>query len=470
MQRYRLLLIAIDGAAALTAIGLAFGFRFAVLSDAAPQSDTFYAAIAVLAPIAWVACIAANSGYKDYFVGVGTTELNRLTRAGIHFAAVSALVAWATGTYVSRGFVLLALPIGIVLDLAGRCLARAWLHSQRRRGRAVTSVLAIGNPTSIAVLSRLLDRDRHAAMTIVAAALPSTLELLDVDTEILDEVGVPVVGTDETLAEALVASGAGTVVVLSGEISSERLRRIAWQLESTPVSLVVSPGLAEVGGSLHVQSVAGLPLLHVEPSMLRGFTAVLKHLFDRLTAATALLLLLPLFLALAVVVKLDSPGPVLFFQTRVGRDGRLFRIVKFRSMHVDAEERLPELQVQNEHGSPMLFKIRNDPRVTRAGRYLRRYSLDELPQLFNVVRGDMSLVGPRPPLPSEVAGYGDDHRRRLLVKPGLTGLSQVSGRSDLGWDQSVHLDLRYVENWSLGLDARILARTVSAVLRSSGAY
>ncbi|HEV7204651.1 MAG TPA: sugar transferase [Jatrophihabitans sp.] len=470
MRRYQLLLVGIDGLAALTAIVVAFVLRFALLSDASMPSNRFYAAIAVLAPLAWVACVAANSGYKDHFVGVGSTELNRLTRAGVHFAAVSAVVAWATGTYVSRGFVLLALPIGIVLDLAGRCLARAWLHSQRRRGRAVTSVLAIGNPTSVAVLSRLLDRDRHAAMTIVAAALPSTLELLDVDTEVLDEVGVPIVGTDENLAGALATSGAGTVVVLSGELSSERLRRIAWQLEDTPISLVVSPGLAEVGGALHVQSVAGLPLLHVEPTMLRGFAAMLKHLFDRLTAAAALVILLPLFAAVAVVVKLDSPGPVLFLQTRVGRDGRLFRIVKFRSMRVDAEDHLAELQDHNEHGSSLLFKIRNDPRVTRAGRYLRRYSLDELPQLINVVRGDMSLVGPRPPLPSEVAGYGDDHRRRLLVKPGLTGLSQVSGRSDLGWDQSVHLDLRYVENWSLGLDARILARTVSAVIRSSGAY
>jgi exopolysaccharide biosynthesis polyprenyl glycosylphosphotransferase len=210
-------------------------------------------------------------------------------------------------------------------------------------------------------------------------------------------------------------------------------------------------------------------MLHVEHPRLSGGSRVVKEVVDRVGAALLILLSAPLLLALAVCVRLDSPGPVLFRQVRVGRDGREFVIVKFRTMYLDAEARLAELRHLNEYDG-VLFKIRNDPRVTRMGRWLRRLSLDELPQLFNVVRGQMSLVGPRPPLPEEVAGYPDDMRRRLAVKPGMTGLWQVSGRSDLPWEEAVRLDLRYVENWSLSLDLVILMRTLSAVLRPSGAY
>jgi lipopolysaccharide/colanic/teichoic acid biosynthesis glycosyltransferase len=178
--------------------------------------------------------------------------------------------------------------------------------------------------------------------------------------------------------------------------------------------------------------------------------------------------LAPPMLLVAVAVRLDG-GPALFWQRRIGVGGREFRMVKFRSMAVDAEERLAELRERNE-GFGVLFKMHDDPRVTRVGAVLRRYSLDELPQLFNVLAGSMSLVGPRPPLPSEVAGYATDARRRLLVKPGMTGLWQVSGRSDLSWEESVRLDLRYVENWTIALDAKILFRTVHAVVRGNGAF
>jgi lipopolysaccharide/colanic/teichoic acid biosynthesis glycosyltransferase len=186
-------------------------------------------------------------------------------------------------------------------------------------------------------------------------------------------------------------------------------------------------------------------------------------------AAVVLLLSAPLLVAIALAVRVTSPGPAFFKQIRVGARGTPFTMLKFRSMHVDAEARLAALKESNEHDG-VLFKIRNDPRVTRVGKYLRLWSLDEIPQLFNVLKGDMSLVGPRPPLPSEVALYPDDAKRRLLVKPGITGLWQVSGRADLSWEDSVRLDLRYVENWSLLYDFAILWQTASAVLRRSGAY
>ncbi len=202
----------------------------------------------------------------------------------------------------------------------------------------------------------------------------------------------------------------------------------------------------------------------------RGRALVVKHVLDRIAAGAVLIMLSPLLLVVALVVRGTSPGPVLFRQTRIGRDGRPFTMLKFRSMHADAEAGLADLLAWNDAAGGVLFKLRNDPRTTAVGRVLRRLSLDELPQLLNVLSGSMSLVGPRPPLPSEVARYGPQERRRLLVKPGLTGLWQVSGRSNLSWEESIRLDLFYVERWSLALDAAVLVRTLPAVLRADGAY
>ncbi|HEY1486437.1 MAG TPA: sugar transferase, partial [Micromonosporaceae bacterium] len=223
------------------------------------------------------------------------------------------------------------------------------------------------------------------------------------------------------------------------------------------------------GARTTVRPVDGLPMLHVEHARLSGAARAVKSAFDRFGAAVGLVLLAPMLLAIAIAVKLDSSGPVLFRQVRVGKGEREFSIVKFRTMHIEAEALKASLTHLNENDG-VLFKMRDDPRVTRVGRWLRRLSLDELPQLLNVLSGEMSLVGPRPPLPEEVAAYPADMRRRLAVRPGITGLWQVSGRSDLSWDEAVRLDLRYVENWSFSLDCVILLRTLSAVCRSSGAY
>jgi lipopolysaccharide/colanic/teichoic acid biosynthesis glycosyltransferase len=192
-------------------------------------------------------------------------------------------------------------------------------------------------------------------------------------------------------------------------------------------------------------------------------------MFDRTAAGAALIMLAPLMAVLALTIKLHDRGPALFTQTRVGKDGRAFRIYKFRTMVVDAEQRKKELLTAHARDH-VLFKLRNDPRVTAIGAHLRRWSVDELPQLFNVFLGDMSLVGPRPALPEEADRYAEHVRRRLVVKPGITGLWQVGGRSDLTWDESVRLDLRYVENWSFALDIQILWKTISVMLRRSGAY
>jgi exopolysaccharide biosynthesis polyprenyl glycosylphosphotransferase len=271
---------------------------------------------------------------------------------------------------------------------------------------------------------------------------------------------------------AVEAVGADTVAVATGPgMSPEVLRQLSWELEGTGIELVVAPGLLDVAGPrISVRPVAGLPLLHVEEPELSGPRQVLKATVEWLFATVAFIVILPILALLALIIRLDSPGAPLFRQTRVGRHGRDFTVYKLRTMHADAESLLESLRDQNEAADGLLFKIREDPRVTRVGKVLRRWSLDELPQLWNVVRGDMALVGPRPPLPGEVSQYGPEVARRLLVRPGITGLWQVSGRSNLSWDDSVRLDLYYVENWSLALDAMIVWKTFFAVFRRDGAY
>jgi exopolysaccharide biosynthesis polyprenyl glycosylphosphotransferase len=259
-------------------------------------------------------------------------------------------------------------------------------------------------------------------------------------------------------------------VTSSSETAADYLRRLSWELEGTGLELLVAPGLVEIAGPrLHIRPFEGLPLLAVEQPRFRGGRRLVKGAVDRAAAALALLLLAPVLVGIALAVRLTSAGPVLYRQERIGLNGRSFTMLKFRSMVVDADARLAALREQN-ISDGLLFKMREDPRVTPVGRWLRRLSLDELPQLLNVLNGSMSLVGPRPPLPVEVARYDSSVSRRLLVKPGLTGLWQISGRSDLPWEEAVRLDLRYVENWSLALDALILWKTGRAVLSSSGAY
>jgi exopolysaccharide biosynthesis polyprenyl glycosylphosphotransferase len=261
-------------------------------------------------------------------------------------------------------------------------------------------------------------------------------------------------------------------VTASSAFGSTAVRRLGWQIEGSDTELMLAPALTNIAGPrVHTQPVAGLPLIHVDRPTYHQANHMLKRTFDMVGAAALLVGLLPVLLAAAIAVKLSGPGPVFFRQQRAGLHGKRFNMIKFRSMVTDAEARLSELtQQRRDAGNDVMFKIKNDPRVTRVGRVLRRYSIDELPQLLNVLGGSMSLVGPRPPLVSEVELYGDDARRRLLVKPGMTGLWQVSGRSDLTWDDTVRLDVYYVENWSLTADLVILWKTVKAVFSSSGAY
>jgi exopolysaccharide biosynthesis polyprenyl glycosylphosphotransferase len=465
--KYQLGLVLVDLVAASVAVLISFLARFG--SGLGGSLDLV---VAVLLPLAWIGVVALNRGYENRFVGVGSAEFQRIFHAFLHLTAAVAIISYALRAEVARGFILMALPLALGLDLLSRFTARKWLHRQRTAGRAMTSVLVVGDADAIADFTVMVRRDRYAGMQVVGACVPQELALDSHTLETLDELDVPLLGDVDSVRAAVQRASANTVAVTSSaSIGSEKLRWISWQLEGSATDLVVAPGLTEVAGPrLHIQPVAGLPLLHVMEPDFSGFRRVLKNGFDRAVAAIALFLLAPALIGLALAIRLTSSGPAFFRQERVGRDGKTFTMIKFRSMYVDAEERLAALQSENKHGDGVLFKMRDDPRVTKVGRLLRKYSLDELPQLINVVNGTMSLVGPRPPLPREVARYAVHVHRRLLVKPGLTGLWQVSGRSDLNWDESVRLDLRYVENWSIAGDLQILWKTMFAVVKGTGAY
>jgi exopolysaccharide biosynthesis polyprenyl glycosylphosphotransferase len=460
-------LAVIDALAAVAAVATAYLARFEIAGGNERWVNQ-WAAFAV--PALWLAVTALNGGYDLRFVGFGSTEFGRLARAFAHLTLATVFVSYAARLDLARGFLVLALPLTLLLSWVGRCLARARLRRMRRSGRAMSRVLAVGGAESVRALALSMRADPAAGLHVVGACLPPHQVDDLIERRRLAELGVPVFGGTSSVSAAVERSGARSVAVIAGDVGTAALRSISWELEGTGADLIVSSGLSEVVGQrVHVQPVAGLPLLRVDPPHFRGLRPALKGVFDRLVAVTALILLAPLLLLLAVLVRCTSRGPAFYLQQRVGRGGRPFRMVKFRSMHVGADTRLPDLEHSNVAEGP-LFKLRDDPRVTPIGRWLRRFSLDELPQLLNIATGSMSLVGPRPPLPSEVAQYEGDVRRRLLVKPGLTGLWQVSGRSDLSWEDAVRLDLHYVENWSFTLDLLVLFRTARVVLRATGAY
>ena len=423
-----------------------------------------YLALSLALPVLWVAALWLAGAYDVRFIGTGSDEFRKVLNAGIGLTAAVTIFSYAINLELSRAYVVIALPSLTVFDMLARFALRKRLVRRRMHGKSMHSVVAVGHELAVADLVTELGRDRYHGLNVVGACVVQPGEL--------DELaGVPVYGGLDDITASVKAFNADTVAVTAcPEMDGIRLRSLAWELEKTGTDLCVSPALLDVAGPrTTVRPTAGLTLLHVDHPQLSGFRLVLKGLFDRCAAGAALVMLAPLMTILASAVWLHDRGPALFTQVRVGKDGHAFRIYKFRTMVVDAEQRRMELLDSNDSDG-VLFKLRRDPRVTPVGARLRRWSIDELPQLFNVFLGHMSLVGPRPALPDEADKYAEHVRRRLVVKPGLTGLWQVSGRSDLSWEESVRLDLRYVENWSFALDLQIMWKTISVLVRGSGAY
>jgi exopolysaccharide biosynthesis polyprenyl glycosylphosphotransferase len=443
-----------------------FGASATQATLSAEQGASFelgYTLFSVVLIGVWVLLLNVHGSHDHRVLGHGSEEYKAVATASFQLFGVLAVVSYVLRLDVARGYVAMALPAGMIGLLVSRWLWRKWLTLHRVRGLLSASVLVVGDQEHLEGLIRALNSVPQAGYRVVAACCG------DADQSSFGP--IPILGSESEAAEVAQRIGVSTVACTSSSrFGASGLRRLGWALEGQDVDLVVAPGLTDVAGPrVLTRPVAGLSLLHVEAPVFEGPRLAVKTIFDRSAAAFLLVVMSPLFAVVAVLIKADRKGPVFYRQERVGRGGTFFPMLKFRTMLVEAEAMLPSLKDRSEGQGP-LFKLRDDPRITNIGAKLRRYSLDELPQLVNVLRGQMSLVGPRPPLPSEVEEYEHDVRRRLLVKPGMTGLWQINGRSDLPWDEAVRFDLYYVENWSVMSDLMILWRTGRAVVHSSGAY
>jgi exopolysaccharide biosynthesis polyprenyl glycosylphosphotransferase len=428
-----------------------------------------YASLAVVMAGVWWMALNLTRTRSPRLIGHGTEEYRRVVRATWAAFAGLAMVSVALKVDASRAYIAVAFPLGLVGLLAWRKAARAQLHRRRRHGVGLANVLLVGGLESAYRINSYLSRQPQSGYRVGGVWIP--------DIDVVDGLDrsrckVPVLGRQHTLAGMIRRTQAEAVMVTDTEhLGPEGLRELAWQLEGTGIELMLSPNVIDVVGSrLHLHEVSGLPMLHLDEPQYAGASRFMKMAFDRLGACLILLAFAPVMLTLAAIVKLTSEGPVFYRQERIGKGGATFGMIKFRSMRVGADAELAALLAAEGKSLAELPKLENDPRITKVGGVMRRYSLDELPQLLNVLKGDMSLVGPRPQRDFEVEQYDHVADRRLTVRPGMTGLWQVSGRSDLDFAESIRLDVHYVENWSMTADLILLWKTLRAVVRPDGAY
>jgi exopolysaccharide biosynthesis polyprenyl glycosylphosphotransferase len=450
--------LTIAGAAAIAVIGRealrGFGASSTVVGSVSGAAALFVGL--------WLMMLAAVGAYRIEKIGVGSPEFNAILLGTCFAAGALGITAYLFAYDLSRSFFILLFLVGLPLLLVERFAMRRVVRAFRSKGMLCAPVILVGDHQHTDSIAEVLRRATFLGYRVVGV-------LSQTATDDVTPGGLAVLGSLDDIIPAIQETGAQAVIFTDGALpTANAFNRLARQLEDQDAQLVVVPGLTDISAArMNLRPVGGLPLVYVEsPRALLAMRSS-KRLFDIVGALGALLLAAPVMALIALAIKAEDGGPVVFKQIRVGLKGETFSFYKFRSMAVDAEQRLAELQ--SDLGG-VLFKKKSDPRVTRVGRFLRRLSLDELPQLLNVLQGQMSLVGPRPALPREVAQYQQDVHRRLDVRPGLTGLWQVSGRSDLSWDDTVRLDLYYVDNWSLLQDLMILTRTVGAVLNSRGAY
>ncbi|MDO5737614.1 MAG: sugar transferase [Propionibacteriaceae bacterium] len=428
---------------------------------ATPQTGTLLVSAGL--GVGWLVVLRVAGTYSKRHLTAGADEYKRVLNASLAAAGVFGIACFMLNYDYPRLTFGLWISIGIIALCVGRYARRHTLQKFYARGMLLTPVLVAGSDHHVDAVAIALKRASWSGYKIVGAVTredrPQTAT------------GLPVLGMFDDVVNIIKSKGIETVIFAEGSFASPSdFRRLAWELEECRVQMMVVPTMADVGAErLNFSPMAGLPLVSVGRPRALNSLRWTKRAADVIGSAILLVLAAPVLLLTALAIKLEDGGPVIFRQKRVGLKGEEFYCLKLRSMSVDAEARIAALQAKNE-GAGVLFKMANDPRVTRVGRFIRRFSVDELPQLMNTLKGDMSLVGPRPALPREVAQYDDDTMRRLHVRPGLTGLWQVSGRSNLSWDDTVRLDLYYVDNWSLVRDIMILAKTAKAVLGSSGAY
>lgn len=461
-----------DGLAVAFAVGLAHWLRFGELIQEVNSFRYFdYAVISTALIVGWTTALSINHSRSPRIIGSGAEEYRRVWLATLSVFGGVAIISMLFKLEIARGYLMIALPTGIVVLVLFRWIARrVVIRARAKHGRCITRVLVVGNATAVCDLTKSLARGPQSEYQVVGACIPGR----DIQTDIeVPGIGrVPIFGDESNVVGAVTLTNSHAVAVTATErLDGRGMRNLSWELEKLDIDLLVSPGVVDVAGPrLQLRPVAGLPLIHVEKPQYHGAKRFQKRLFDVVFSSMVLLCGFPLLLAVAVAIKLTSSGPVFYRSERIGLDGKPFQMIKFRTMVDGADTMIRELIALNESDCGILFKIRMDPRVTPLGRLLRKFSIDELPQFINVLKRDMSVVGPRPPLATEVRTYDDYAKRRLLVRPGITGLWQVSGRSDISWEDTVRLDLFYVENWSMIADLLIAVKTLKAVFGHSGAY
>ncbi|MGY4712366.1 sugar transferase [Mycolicibacterium sp. CBM1] len=470
--RYSHRLAVVDLLAVVSAVGLAQWLRFGAI----PGTDysvrySNYLVVSVAIAIAWMAALSINHSRSPRIVGSGAEEYRRVWVGTLAVFGGIAIISMLFKLEIARGYLTIALPAGIILLGMFRWAARrVVVHARQKHGHCITRVVVVGSAPAVRDLTQSLAREQWSEYQVVGACIPGSRSGTKLDVPGVR--AIPTFGDESNVVGAVTATNSHAVAITATErLDGRGIRDLSWDLEKLNIDLLVSPGVVDVAGPrLQMRPIAGLPLIHVEKPQYHGAKRFQKRMFDVVFSGLVLLCGLPVLVAIAIAIKLTSKGPVFYRQERIGMDGQAFEMIKFRTMVDGADKMVDGLADMNECEGGILFKIRADPRVTPVGRFLRKYSLDEIPQFINVFKRDMSVVGPRPPLANEVKSYDDYARRRLLVRPGITGLWQVSGRSDLSWEDSVRLDLFYVENWSMVSDLLIAVKTVRAVLGHSGAY
>ena len=470
-RRYEYTLQVVDAFVVAWAVAGAFTIRFGFSTINQGQSlGVDYLWLSLVIAVAWWLMLGLWGAREHKILGSGPEEYKRVLATTVWLFGFVAIVSYAVKIDTARGFVGLAFPVGVAGLMIARWLVRQNLATERKHGKSTFSVLIIGGVHSTVHLIHSLRSAPTAGYFPAAAYLPGATQ----GEERVSDLGVAVAGVDtdiQAIMDAIIIAKVDAVVISAGaHLHPRDLRWLGWELAARDIRMILAPALTDIAGPrIHTQPVAGLPLIHVSTPKLTGGKAVAKRAFDITFAGALVILLSPVFVLLGVLVKLSSKGPIFYRQERVGLRGTTFHMLKFRSMKENADEQLQALLAVQGSAKTPLFKVLNDPRITPVGQTLRKYSLDELPQLLNVLGGSMSLVGPRPQREGEVALYDDAAHRRLYVSPGMSGLWQVSGRSNLNWDESIRLDLYYVENWSLMGDIVILFRTFRAVVKSTGA-
>lgn len=452
-----------DALTVSAAVILSFSFRVDDSFALSGFGSVPYWFLGVLTVLGWTVALGLAGSRSVRHLGAGLEEYRRVVTASLGLFGIWAIASYVLRASISRSLFVTALPLGVVLLLVFRWLVRQVIVNRRVAGQALVPTLLVGSASQITDILHSLNRHREAGYAPQGACVVG-------DGKASAGWGRDIVLHEKSELVAVASSGCYEAIIVGDGLSRSELRNLAWHLESSPIDLLFLPRLIDIAGPrLRVSDVEGLALMHVDLPRFSGWRLWLKRAFDIVFSGLALVALSPVFAVVAILIKMDDGGPVFFRQQRIGLRGQPIIVHKFRTMVVDAEAKIDKL-IEAQGGHALLFKMEDDPRITGIGKILRKYSIDELPQFWSVLRGGMSVVGPRPQVAREVSEYTRVHYRRLLIKPGITGLWQINGRSELSLKESIRLDLRYVENWSLIGDIMIILKTIRVVLRPSGAY